>query len=809
MRLAVPVLLAMALAAGPRGALAAQSAPGGPPPNLLFVTIDTLRADRVGAYGYTKGATPALDRLAREGVLVEDAVVQVPQTRPSHVSLFTGLQPFEHAIRDNLSPPLDARFPTLATLLKGRGYATGGFIGAFPVSRDSGLDRGFDVFDDPFAGGGSQAREDRSARPAHEVVDRALAWLGRLPKKPFFAWVHLFDPHSPYEPPQPYRAKYKTQPYDGEVAYADAELGRLLQWLDRSGEASRTLVVVTSDHGEGLGDHGEDEHLIFLYDTTLRVPLLWSWPGRLPAGSRVRGQFRSVDFLPTTLDLLGVPAPPTSGASRAAALQSGGRIPDNESYAEALYGELHFGWAPLRALRGESWKYIHTPRAELYDLREDPGETRNRLEDRGQVAATMRQHLLAYDSKPAKPPQASVDPDAAARLAALGYVGGAFFTGKPSGVDAKDKIGEYQHSRRQTDRGTRLFMDGDYGGAVRVLRPLVEPTKLPDGRVVERYSFNVSYYLGRSLLELRRFAEAAAALREAVRVNPASSAAFAHLARAEAGAGRLKEALGTLERALARAPRNPDLLQMKGRMLLREGAAAEARAVLAQAKRLDPKNPLVFADLSTLLRNQGDTARALSEAEAAVKLAPKSPETLLARGLARGAQGREAEAGRDFEAALAVAPSYPDALFFLAVIHRRAGRAREAVLLLERLLREAPDYPQARQILAFAKSEAAAAVAKEPQGEAADGRVRLRLLRVRDRVQAEDALRRAEAGQDFAALARELSQDPSAPRGGDLGLVRVAELAEPLRSAAVPLAPGRLSGLVETKDGFVILKRER
>jgi choline-sulfatase len=793
-------LLVLALAAGAPAADAAASPAGSPPPNLLLVTIDTLRADHVGAYGYTKGETPALDGLARGGVLVEDAVVQVPQTRPSHVSIFTGREPYEHGIRDNLSPPLDPRFPTLATVLQARGYATGGFIGAYPVSRDSGLDHGFDRFDDPFGKGAGRARDDRSSRPAREVVDKALGWLGGLQKRPFFAWVHLFDPHAPYTPPPPFRERFKASPYDGEVAYADSELARLLQWLSRSGEAQRTLVVVTSDHGEGLSDHGEDEHLIFLYDTTLKVPLVLSWPGHLPTGAHVQGQFRSIDLMPTLLELLGVPSPAVSGASRAEAVRTGGRIPDNESYAEAIYGELHFGWAPLRALRGQGWKYIHAPRPELYDLREDPGETRNRIDDRGQVASVMRQHLLALDTKPPPAAAAAVDPDAAERLAALGYVGGALFVGAPSGVDPKDKIAEYQKERRDTDRGMELFFDGDYARAVKVLQPLTAPTRLPDGRVVERWSYNVSYYLGLSLLELRRFDQAIAALQAALRVNPRSNAACAHLARAQAGAGQLKEAVATLEGGLARAPRNPDLLQMKGRMLLREGKNAEARAALEDAKGLDAKNPLVWVDLSTLTRNEGDVQGALAEAETAVKLAPKSPEALVARGLARGAVGHEAEAGKDFEAALAIAPSYPDALYFLAAVQLRAGRAGAAVPLLKRLLKQAPDYPQGREMLALAQERSAPAPA---------GTVRLRLLRVNDRETAESALRRARAGEDFGALARELSVDPSGPAGGDLGLVRVADLAPPLRAAALPLAPGQVSGLVEMDGGFVILKRER
>src|SRR5438445_3008315 len=274
---------------GPLVLLAAAAAS---PPNLLLVTIDTLRADRVGAYGFAPSPTPSLDRLAREGVLLEDAVAHVPQTRPSHVTLFTGRLPYEHGIRDNFSKPLDAATPTLATLLKARGYATGGFIGAYPVSRDSGLQRGFDVYDDPFVAASSlSTRGDRSERRAGEVVDRALEWLRRPRTAPFFAWVHLFDPHAPYDPPPPFAARFAKDLYAGEVAYADSQVQRLLEWVEVAGLKDSTLVVVTSDHGEGLGDHGEDEHGFFVYDTTLHVPLVMRRPGHLKAGTRVGGQF--------------------------------------------------------------------------------------------------------------------------------------------------------------------------------------------------------------------------------------------------------------------------------------------------------------------------------------------------------------------------------------------------------------------------------------------------------------------------------------------------------------------------------------
>lgn len=429
--------------------LVAATTAGGAPPNVVFVTIDTLRADRVGCYGYPAAATPVMDRLAREGVLLEDATVQVPQTRPSHASFLTGRWPFEHGIRDNFAPRLDGSLPTLASYLKGRDYDTAAFIGAFVLARSSGLDRGFDVYDDPFssAGPGSPLYE-RPERRASEVVDATLKWMARPRLRPFFAWVHLYDPHAPYGAPPPFRERFARSPYDGEVAYADAQLGRIVAWLEKQRLREKTIVIVTSDHGEGLGEHGEDEHMLLVYESTLRIPLIVSWPGALPAGRRVTGQFRSVDLFPTLAELLGGPAVSASGANRAPNLRLGARIPDNESYAESLYGNIHFGYAPLRALRAEGWKYVDAPRRELFDLRSDPHERENLLEARPQVAGRMQARLRSYQGAPSAPPvKVAADAGTLERLAALGYVGGSGPRGgTPTGADPKDKIGEVRPS---------------------------------------------------------------------------------------------------------------------------------------------------------------------------------------------------------------------------------------------------------------------------------------------------------------------------------------------------------------------------
>ena len=776
--------------------LAAASAP-----NVVLVTIDTLRADHVGAYGHAAAETPTIDRLAREGVLVEDAVVQVPQTRPSHASIFTGRYPYEHAVRDNYSAPLAPGTPTLASILRQQGWDTAAFIGAYPVSRPSGLDRGFAVFDDPFAAGDATTREARTERRAKEVVDKALAWLVRPRTGPFFAWLHLFDPHAPYEAPAPYGPRHARSPYDGEVAYADAQLGRVLAWLDEKGLRGRTLVVVTSDHGEGLGEHGEDEHMFFVYDSTLHVPLVFSWPGRLPAGARVRGQFRSVDLLATVLDLAGVPAPPTSGASRAAFLRPGGRIPDNESYAESLYGQLHFGYAPLRALRGDGWKLVDVPRPELYRLAEDPHETRNLIDERSTVAAAMRTKLQGFDRQSGSAPELpAVDEAVAERLAALGYVGGGPAPGgPPSGIDLKDRIGDLQAYTRGMREGIRLYRERDFDGAVRLLLRLSE-TQAP--------SFNVQYYLGRSLLDERRFAEAVPHLRQAAEMAPtrrtlsglAAAPIYAYLVEAYAGAGQTKAAMETLEQALKVAPANAELLRAKGGLLLQQGSLPEARAALEKARSIDPGEPRLHTELSNVYRNLGDLTRARDEAREALRRDPKSPEAHLASGLALGALGREGEAGAAFREALRLSPLHPDALFYLGSVELRAGRAAEALPILEKLAAVAPGYPQGRETLALARGLAAPPPA---------GSIQLRLLRVPEKARAEALARRLAAGESFAALCRAESRDASAALGGDLGNVRVEDLAAPLRAAAAALAPGQVSPVLETDAGYVLLRRER
>jgi choline-sulfatase len=339
--------------------------------------MDTVRPDHLGCYGYSGIDTPNVDSVARRGALFEAAVTHTPLTAPSHASMFTGLYPMQHKVRDTGGFVLDASHPTLATILQQQGWDTAAFIGSSVLKRGFGFGQGFDVYDDEMPKASSRKLAGEYAeRRAGKVVDRAVRWLESRSGKPFLLWVHLFDPHSPYDPPAPYREKYRGRPYDGEIAYADSELGRLFSAVDKVSPSEQTLIAVLSDHGESLSDHGEYNHGVFLYDSTLRIAFLLAGPG-VPAGVRVKQQARAIDLLPTVLSLMNL-KPPSGlpGASLTPAF-SGKDVGAEYSYAETLYPKINMGWSELRGIRTSQWKYVRAPRPELYNLVKDPGEKKN------------------------------------------------------------------------------------------------------------------------------------------------------------------------------------------------------------------------------------------------------------------------------------------------------------------------------------------------------------------------------------------------------------------------------------------------
>lgn len=395
------------------------------PIGVVIITLDTTRADRLSVYGFMDATMPNLERLAREGVVFDQAASVAPLTLPAHASLFTGLFPPGHGVRDNADSPLSSRHTTLAETLRAQGFRTGAFVGSVVLDADRGLAQGFDHY----SGVAETALQGPTPTPlrrrsADAVVTEAVDWIDEFDDSPFFAWIHMYDAHRPYDPPEPFRSTY-TDPYIAEIAFMDSQIGRVLQVLDRWKLLERTIVVVVADHGESLGDHGERDHGIFVYESVLRVPLIVRAPN--VSGRRVANVVRLVDIVPTVLDLLELPGLPVDGTTVAGLLHGEPRQLELDAYSESQY-PLRFGWSPLRAVRAGRYKMIDAPRPELYDLERDPFEQRNVYQQRPVLARALLQRLTTIAREtPARHDQDRTDPlppgDLQERLASLGYIG--------------------------------------------------------------------------------------------------------------------------------------------------------------------------------------------------------------------------------------------------------------------------------------------------------------------------------------------------------------------------------------------------
>jgi len=411
--------------------------------HVIVVTLDTTRADRLPAYGFGNVETPALDRIAREGVVFEQAATSAPLTLPAHCTLFTGLLPLHHEVRDNADRPLAESRTTLAEVLHARGMRTAAFVGSIVLARGRGLLQGFDTYSEPARRNGADWRRRR----ASEVMDDALAWLEANGSARTFAWVHLYDAHAPYALPEPYRTKYGDAPYLGTLAFMDSQVARLIRSLERRHELERTLIVVASDHGESFGEHGEDSHGMFVYQSTLRVALIIRVSGLAP--KRVSDVARLADVMPTILDALRIDAPPTDGVSLVPLMTGRARHFDLEAYSESAYPR-RFGCSELQALRAGRFKFVSAPRPELYDLEVDPDEQHNLVDERAVLAARMAARAAAFAGQsPRVFAESDIDAQAARELAALGYVGNAVAgstqadSAPLNAIDPKDCIGRF------------------------------------------------------------------------------------------------------------------------------------------------------------------------------------------------------------------------------------------------------------------------------------------------------------------------------------------------------------------------------
>jgi arylsulfatase A-like enzyme/Tfp pilus assembly protein PilF len=637
-------------------------------PNVVLLTLDTLRADRLGAYGYKPAATPNLDRLAREGIRFDDATTQSPLTGPAHTALLTGQIPTRLGIKTNAGAPIPEGAVTLAEALKTAGYRTGGFVGAFVLDRQYGFAQGFDAFDAEFRSYRAENKTDVQ-RSADEVLAPALKWIaagGSAPGgQPFFAWLHFYDAHTPYAPPPPYRARFAGRPYDGEIAYVDAAVGRVLAALTASGQLERTIVVAVADHGESLGEHGEEEHGIFLYEPVIHIPWIVRLPNRERAGAVVAEQVRSIDLLPTLIDLTGGRAPAgIDGESLAAVMRGQPRRDPPASYADAHYPQLNFGWSLLRSLRVGEWKYIDAPKPELYDLRADRAERRNALVDRANVAARMASELQRVRrtfgaAAEAQAPQP--DPETLARLRSLGYVGIAAPSGTATGADPKDKIADFTRFKRLV------------GGAIADLsarRPDAALQQLKAAVAINERAYDVHVLLGDAWMQKRVFDRALGEYDAAAVLNPDIASPHILAAQAYIEQGLFDRALQRLDAASRIEPRSGEIAFARGRVFERAGRGPEALAEYQRALALNPSDINARARVASVAMTlrQFDVA----EPHLRVLLAARHqlPRTHYALGVVAEARGDRAAAAREYRRAVTLDPAFQPARDALARVSK-------------------------------------------------------------------------------------------------------------------------------------------
>lgn len=644
---------------------------------IVIVSVDTLRADHVSAYGSRRASTPAIDGLAADGVLFERAYSHAPQTLPAHASILTGLLPYRHGVRDNVGFTLAAGPPTLAELLHGAGIRSAAFVSAYVLRPETGIARGFDEYDARFPPS-VEASMGSLRRDGAETVAAATQWLDRQPDGRFLLFVHLYEPHRPWRLPQPFAS---TGGYGGAVSYADALVGRLLDALHTRGLYDRSLIVLLADHGEGLGTHGEEEHGVFLYDEAVHVPLIVKLPGARRAGRRIRDVVQHVDLLPTLLDVSGVPLPGgLDGVSLRPLLDgAAGTARARPVYAEGLYARHHFGWSELYSMTDDRFRFILAPSPELYDLRDDPGETRNLAAQRPAAVSAMSRALRAATGR-STDTRVAVSTEELERFRALGYVGTAGATTRTGdAIDPKNEIEWLERYRT----GVRLASERRFEEAEHTLRSVV--ARHPE-------MVDVWTLLGHTALRAGHDEAGIEALERAIALDPSSTETILAVAVAQLRNGLVDRAAAHARLVLDRNP--AEAHQLLARVALARGKPDEARAEARRAQRADPRLPLPAFIEGMLLYQAGRFEEAAPFLERAAnglesrRLSIRDLHFTLGDTLAH--LGRSEEAEQAFRNELALFPGSSRARTSLALLYAAQGRARDAARALDEVIETTP-----------------------------------------------------------------------------------------------------------------------
>jgi len=646
--LAISIFVIVSIGAG-----AQKSEPN--PLNVVLITIDTLRADHLGCYGYKQIRTPNIDGLAADGTRFERAFSLVPVTLPSHTTMLTGTYPMRSGMHDFSANKLNPEQPTLASVLKQAGYATGAVVAAAVLDSRFGLNHGFDFYYDHFEFSRLDERNlDEMERPGNEVADLTLDWLaktspGKNSPQKFFLWMHLYDPHFPYNPPEPYKHEYAERPYDGEIAFADAQVGRLVRYLKEKGIYDNTVIVLAGDHGESLGEHGEKTHGFFIYNATMHVPLIIRVPGS-PGGRTVADPVSLVDLMPTMLGAVGVEVPAeVQGKSLLARVRGDeAQAVDRERsvYGETFLPRIHFNWSELRGAENTKYHFIDAPKPELYDLAKDPGETHNLLGEKKAVAEEMRAKLAAlirdYSAGKELAEKTGLDPALMERLKSLGYA--AFSGGGDSDrdltisgrglPDPKDRIEAYE----EFSDAMAASQHGRYEESIEKLKSMIktEPNSVP-----AHYMQGLNYY------RLKRFPEAVQELEKTVQLSPDYALAVFNLGMAQAHAGQIDAAIATLQRALELDGSNFEAAFNLGVAYLQKRDLESAAGAFRKSVTANPEFARGHRALGETLLYQGKLDDAIVELRRAVEIAPDEPDMHTSLAKALEAKGLTAEADEE------------------------------------------------------------------------------------------------------------------------------------------------------------------
>jgi arylsulfatase A-like enzyme/Tfp pilus assembly protein PilF len=658
--------------------------------NLLIITIDTLRADHTGIYGYEKIKTPHIDSLGQKGVVFSNAFCHVPLTLPSHCSLFTANLPLYHGVRDN-----GYRLPvfnlTLAEILKEKGYKTAAFVGAFPLDSRFGLNKGFDVYDDLY--GSKNIIRDLSfiERRAEEVNRKALEWIASNKNERFFAWIHYFDPHAPYEPPSPFDQDYAGREYDGEIAYTDHVIGKLLERLDQLKLREKTLIILTSDHGEGLGEHKEKTHGIFIYDSTLRVPLIFHNPHVLPKNKVLSDQVGLIDVMPTVLDLMGWDhIPDVQGKSLKSAMLEGKSPPDKKCYIESVAAMMDRNWAPLQGIRTKEWKYIDAPIPELYSLLSDPKEENNILNQKPEIAKRLKEQLKGMiqnssSSLSSDVLKAKMDEDTRRKLMSLGYITGRSVGSDEGRPDPKTMIeldNLFNEAIIASETGSLELADQMYNEVLQ---------KQPNLIMAYEYA-SYNYY------KMGKLDEATELLEKAVKLNFMNNPLLARLGLYYQEAGKIEKSIEMLERVVEQDENYAEAYNYLGVSYFKDNQIEKAVDSFKRSISLDNNYALAMNNLGNCYLAQKKYDLAIEEYKKIISVDGRLASAFNGLGVAYYRQGLVTEAINNWEKSLELDPNQTDTLYNLGRVYLRLSQKQKALCSFELFIKTASPQKYGKDI---------------------------------------------------------------------------------------------------------------